>query len=883
MRLLQMRPAQRGQRGAAEGVDMTRREHHFMQLRSWRIAALLLAVSASCVDGEESLEEVVADADGTGERWFVQFEGAPTARGGQKSALADKAVAFRQEVRRAGLLVTEQQRYELLWNGVAVVVARGDVKELRALPGVKAVYPVRDIPAPVVKLADAPAPALGTSVGMIGADVARSELGLTGAGVRVGIIDSGIDYHHPSLGGCFGPGCRVAFGWDLVGDAFTNTGGSLPVPDADPDTACSGHGSHVAGIVGASGAITGVAPGVTFGAYRVFGCTGSTNDAVLLEALERAAADGVDIINMSLGSPFGWPEDPVVAAASALTDMGITVVVSAGNNNGLGVFAVGSFAAGDETIATASVENSHLSALAIQISAHPAPLGAVRGGAEAPIPPDGSSAPMAKTSPTQSDADACQALPAGSLTGRIALIRRGGCTFTVKVANAQTAGAVGVLLFNNAPGAIVAGLAGPPAITVPVSMVSNTDGALIAGLIDAAPVDQPVTMTWTHTPLSIPNPSGGLLVLGTTGSSSGPTAKLGFKPNLAAPGGGINSTFPLEMGGAATIGGTSMASPHAAGAAALLIQARPGISPREIRALLQNTAVPVPAPLALNLGDARDATLRQGAGLIRVDIAARATGMATPSQLALGETDPTAPVTRTLTIENLGDAAVTYTPSHLPTLSTTGTWTPAFSLTATAAVSFSAPTVTVEPGAEATLDVTFTAPAALADLGIYGGYVVLTPDAGSTLRIPYMALKGDYQTLPVATPTASGFPWLARPSGTTFTRVDAGTVFTLEGTDRPAVLVHFDHLARRVQLDVTDERGKRWGRWVDDELLSKNNTPTGAFNFQWDGTTILDRRRVVVPNGRYLFKLSILKPLGDEGNPAHWETWTSPVFVLRHR
>jgi subtilisin family serine protease len=99
----------------------------------------------------------------------------------------------------------------------------------------------------------------------------------------------------------------VAYGYDFVGDAFT--GENTPVPDDDPDD-CHGHGTHVAGIVGASGGIVGVAPDVTFGAYRVFGCTGYTWADIMIAAMEMALADGMDILNMSIGAAFTWPQYP---------------------------------------------------------------------------------------------------------------------------------------------------------------------------------------------------------------------------------------------------------------------------------------------------------------------------------------------------------------------------------------------------------------------------------------------------------------------------------------------------------------------------------------------------------------------------------------------
>ncbi|RKP07196.1 peptidase S8/S53 domain-containing protein, partial [Thamnocephalis sphaerospora] len=106
----------------------------------------------------------------------------------------------------------------------------------------------------------------------------------TGKGITVGIIDSGIDYGHTALGGCFGSGCKVAFGYDFVGDDYTAS--NRPKPDDDPMDTCNGHGTHVAGIIaGQQGSFAGVAPQATLGAYRVFGCTGRVELDVVLDAI----------------------------------------------------------------------------------------------------------------------------------------------------------------------------------------------------------------------------------------------------------------------------------------------------------------------------------------------------------------------------------------------------------------------------------------------------------------------------------------------------------------------------------------------------------------------------------------------------------------------
>src|SRR5690606_31428828 len=112
-------------------------------------------------------------------------------------------------------------------------------------------------------------------------------------------------------------------------DDTSPTYNPVPSPDPNPDD-CNGHGTHVAGIVGANGTVKGVAPEVTFGAYRVFGCDGSTTSDIMLAAMERAYKDGMQVLNMSIGSPYQWPQYPTAEAASRLVRKGMVVVASIG-------------------------------------------------------------------------------------------------------------------------------------------------------------------------------------------------------------------------------------------------------------------------------------------------------------------------------------------------------------------------------------------------------------------------------------------------------------------------------------------------------------------------------------------------------------------------
>jgi len=292
-------------------------------------AAVLFSLGA--IESRAAPQQDVADGQSNG-KWFIELTGSVD--------------AFRSNAAKSGVQFNERFVFKRLWKGLSVEASAENISLIKGLQGVAAVYPVLNVPRPTTQPA---APELAHALAMTGADIAQNELGLSGAGVKVGIIDTGIDYNHPDLGSCFGPGCRVITGHDFVGDRYdaAGSGGALIAhPDSDPDD-CNGHGTHVAGIVGASGNFAdggarGVAPGVTFGAYRVFGCEGSTDSDIMIAAMERALADGMNVVNMSIGAAFQtWPQYPTAVAADALVDAGVVVVTSIGNSGAQGVYSAG--------------------------------------------------------------------------------------------------------------------------------------------------------------------------------------------------------------------------------------------------------------------------------------------------------------------------------------------------------------------------------------------------------------------------------------------------------------------------------------------------------------------------------------------------------------
>ena len=200
---------------------------------------------------------------------------------------------------------------------------------------------------------------------------------------------------------------------------------------------------------------------------------------------------------------------------------------------------------------------------------------------------------------------------------------------------------------------------------------------------------------------------------------------------------------------------------------------------------------------------------------------------------------------------------------------------------------------------------TITPNAGAPDKALFGGYVFFTPQGGGqSFAVPYAGFKGDYQSIQAITPTANNLPWLSRltactirvglectnggvyqnqPAGATYTMSTAGAL-----PDLPYILIHFEHQVQRLVFEVNHAGGGRvhpvYSDVLDQSLVARNSTASSFFAYPWDGTRLHDTRndpkRKVVPDGQYVITVRALKALGDPGNPAHWETWTSPVITI---
>lgn len=465
-----------------------------------------------------------------------------------------------------------------------------------------------------------------------------------GAGVKVAIVDSGVDQGHP----CFSD-TGYAAQTQLGDKKYTNNkviaarvfNNKLNQNGFDAK-AVGEHGTHVAGTVACNHAtaatvngvsipygMSGVAPRALLGNYNVFpGTVENARSEDILNALEAAYADGFDVANMSLGGGSHGIQDLLTVAVDNLDQANMVVAISNGNE-GPGPFTVGSPGMAARGLTAGASTVPHF--VGAPVSAGGGTYGAASG--------DFAVVAASLTLPLQAVAgtvnglnNACAALPAGSLSGTIALVSRGTCSFSTKIRNAQAAGAAAVLVANNVAGDPTAmgsdGTAGQP--TVPAYMVSRTDGQALRAVSG--------TGTTIGATLSYFLSTNANIMAGF--SSQGPTdVDFRVKPDVVAPGVNVLSSIPTYLcGGApcfAFLSGTSMASPHLAGSAAVVRAQHPDWSAAEVRSAIVNTAsrgVLKDFALAQPVADANIV----GAGLENLLSAVNATVSLDPVSLSFG-------------------------------------------------------------------------------------------------------------------------------------------------------------------------------------------------------------------------------------------------------
>lgn len=703
--------------------------------------------------------------------------GSPVARAGRMALNTSTAVqhAERLRVEQQAFVSALQQRlpaakvahsldgegrarpatYQVLLNAVAIEASRAaDLaaveRTLRSMRGVRRVS--RDW---------AYAPSLYASLPLAQVEAAwgRAAIGgpaNAGAGIKVASMDGGVHHAAPMFNGS---GYRYPAGYPL-GDT-RNTNGKIIAsrayfrpwdpPVAGEDTPWPGglgnsHGVHTASTAAGNAVpasyqgaapvtLSGVAPRAQVMNYRVFYPAASGSESFYtvegIQALEDIVRDGADVVNNSWGSgplSTGGEYDALDQALRNAVKAGVFVSMSNGNDGpGLGTT---DHASPDYLNVAASTTSGTFAAGQLNVTAPPpvpAALQQLRYGLAQfgpTLPSGGVTGPFRYRIASAVDAsngDGCKAWSAGAFTGLAAVIERGNCDFSLKVLNAQSAGAALAVIYNHVAGGdqvqdMGAGSQGAR-VAIPSVFLGRSNGLALRDWAAQHPESAQLAVS------TIAFQAGNVPDVIASFSSRGPGAGNVLKPDLTAPGVNIlaQGYAPEAVGEARHLGygqssGTSMAAPHAAGAAALLKQAHPGWSPAWIKSALMGTA----RYLNIYTDTARTVPaqpLDMGAGVLDVAKAIDPGVILEPPSLSFGPVVRGQSKTIAITVTSVASSTQTFD------VRTVFTGAGFNALTPVADMSVSPSRLTLAPGASAQLTVRWSATAPEGDRQ---GFVVLT-------------------------------------------------------------------------------------------------------------------------------------------------------------
>jgi hypothetical protein len=699
-------------------------------------------------------------------RYIVEFSAeAAASRSGLTARFAktDSSIAARRNAVRAQQAEAEpsvaalggrvRHHVENVANALVVDISDAKAASLARLPGVKAVhqdetvYLLLDHAVAVHRVLDA-------------WNTLPSGRDSAGAGMKIGIIDSGINIAHPGFQDDSLPAIDGYPKTDTkVNLAYTNKkiivarnySGEADALDRN------GHGSAVAMAAGGAfhtspiAQIAGVSPKAYLGIYKVGGADGTSTSSAFLAAMDDALADGMDVVNYSSGSPVTSSSSlhsVTIAAIERAVSAGMVVVVAAGNS-GPTASTVSSPAIAPSAIAVAASGNERVFGNGVTLGSNPAYVGVAGNG---PTPSGPISGQVADLAALGTDGMACSALSKDAVGGKVALILRGTCPFETKLLNAAAAGAIGAVVYNNVADSALVSMNVATA-TLPAVFISAEDGADARSKLAAAS-DLTVTVDFSGF-TAFPVSSDRMASF----SSAGPTGAATLKPDLTAVGSSFYTAAQTnnpagelyDASGWTLTQGTSFSSPLVAGAVALLKSARPGLSATQYRSLLINSARPIPS------GDKQMPPTISGSGLLDLSRALQSTLTAAPTSLDYGAGGKSVANSIDLQVSNVGAATDTFT---ITVDTVSGSMSPTTSVN----------TVTLDPGASQTVTVSMTGDSL--DTGSYTGFVRFTGTTGATeMRVPYWF--GSAGT------AASGIGILRTASGSARQSVTAAIVFRI--------------------------------------------------------------------------------------------------------